>query len=121
MTIAKIRITEDFRFAVFCGLNPIPGGGGHYGPDDREQPGVSAGIGGGSPKFMTLFLLVPDRCQTSHFWIFFESVGKLSVKNFRGSSSIRQKIEKLKKKSNFLLEILLFLAESLLYIFSAFF
>ena len=41
--------------------------GGHYGPDDRKHSGVSAGIGIGSPDFMTLFLLIPDRCQTSHF------------------------------------------------------
>ena len=44
-------------------FNPIPGGGGHYGPDDRKQSAVSTGFGLGSPKFMTLFLSMSDKTQ----------------------------------------------------------
>ena len=73
------------------------GGGGHYGPDDPKHSGVSAGIGLDLPKFLTLFLFIPDRSQTSHFRIFFENFRKLNVKNFQGSSSIRWKIKKSQK------------------------
>ena len=61
---------------------------------------------------------VPEK---SFLEFFFESFGKLNVKNFQGSSSLWWKIEKLKKKLVFLQEILLFLAKSALYMFSAFF
>jgi len=44
-------------------LNPIPTGGGHYGPDDRKWSAISIGFGLGSPKFMTLFLSMFDRPQ----------------------------------------------------------
>ena len=60
---------------------------------------VSKGIGIASPKSMTLFHSISERSQWSHFWIFFfENFGKLNVKNFQGSSSLRWKM----KKSKFL-------------------
>ena len=64
--IPKYHVPEKENVNTFR-LTLFYMGGGHYGPDDRKQSAVSAGIGLGSPKFMTLFLLVPDRCQASHF------------------------------------------------------
>ena len=51
-------------------------GGGHYDPDDPKHSGVSAGIGLDLPKFLTLFLFIPDRSQTSHFRIFFLKISE---------------------------------------------
>ena len=113
-------ITCNRKFWFFI-LTLFQAGRGHYGPDDPKHSGVSAGIGLDLPKFLTLFLFIPDRSQTSHFRIFFWKFQKFEPQIFSGSSSIRWKIKKSQKNLFFLWEILLFLAESLLYMFSAFF
>ena len=53
----------SYRYTWHLFFNPIPHGGGHYGPDDRKRSAVSTGFGLGSPKFLTLFLSMSDKTQ----------------------------------------------------------
>ena len=81
---------------------------------------VSEGLHLGSPKFLTLFLSIFDRSQWSHFWNLFLKISEnWTSKNFRGPRALGEKSRNSKKKF-FLQEMLLFLAKSAFYMFSAF-
>ena len=82
---------------------------------------VSEGLGLGSPKFLTLFLSIPDRSQRSHFWNFFLKISKNWTSKILGGPRALGEKSKNGKKSIFLQKIVLFLAKSVLYMFSAFF
>ena len=61
---------------------------------------VSEGQGQGSPKFLTLFLSIPDMSQRSHFWNFFLKISENWTSKFLGGP--RALAEKLKnRKKNF--------------------
>ena len=81
---------------------------------------VSEGLGLGSPKFLTLFLSIFDRSQWSHFWNFFWKFRKIERQKFSGVLEPLVKNQKIGKKIFFLQEMLLFLAKSAFYMFSAF-
>ena len=102
-------------------LNPISPGGGQIIPHHHKS---ICRFRRARARLTKPFDFVPLSTwqvpEKSFFEFFFESFGKLNVKNFQGSSSLWWKIEKSKKKI-FLQEILLFLAKSALYMFSAFF
>ena len=74
----------------------------------------------GSPKFLTLFLSIFDRSQWSHFWNFFWKFRKIERQKFSGVLEPLVKNQKIEKKIFFLQEMLLFLAKSAFYMFSAF-
>ena len=71
-------------------------------PPTMNPSAVSTGSGLGSPKLMTLFLSIIERSKRSHFLnFFFENFWKLNFENFRGSSSMTRKIEKIEKNQIF--------------------
>ena len=122
-------IFEKIRFEVFSLwklvpklINPISHGGGVKKHRTALNPSaVSEGLGLGSPKFLTLFLSIPDRSQRSHFWNFFLKMSEnWTSKIFRGPRALGEKSENRKKISFFAINIT-FLAKSTLYMFSAFF
>ena len=65
---------------------------------------VSEGQGLGSPKFLTLFLSIPDRSQRSYFWnLYFKISQNWTSKILGGPRALGEKLENRKKikKSNF--------------------
>ena len=92
--------------------------GGHYGPDSWTQSAVSMGLEIGSPKFMTVIL---SRFARSIFWKFFLKFLKNWYSKIFGVLERVTKIEKIEKNCIFWNQIILFLAEYELYMFTAIF
>ena len=82
---------------------------------------VSTEAGLGTPKLVTLFLSLFDFSQKSYFWnFFFKIFKKLYIKIFGGPRVCRENWKKI-EKNLFFAKILIFIAESLLYMLLAFF
>ena len=92
------RIIQWFGSICQTNFNPILHGGGHYGPPNHISICRFRRGGARLTKILDFVPLntwqVPEK---SFLEIFFESVRKLNVKNFQGSSSLRWKIKKSKK------------------------
>ena len=62
---------------------------GQYDPEQTDLSAIARISGLGLPNFMTLFLFILCKSTKGHFDIRFQKVEKLDIKNFWGSSSLR--------------------------------
>ena len=78
-------------------LNPIwPRGGGHYGPPYHESVCCCCMVRATLTKLPDFVPLYISQVPESQFWhLFFKKLKKLDIKNFWGSSSNKQKSEKI--------------------------
>ena len=107
--------------SIKCYLNPILGGGGHYGLDDRERPRCFRRVRTTTTKihdFVSVYVwMVPWKSFFGFVFKFFEKRKKffLTISTSKGPP-FGKKIENF-KKIFFLEKIILFLFEFVLYMF----
>ena len=88
-----------FWLSFYLNVTLFHMGGAIMAPTTMNLSTISTGTGQDSPKFMTFNIwLIPSKLFLEFF---FEIFKKLNVQNFRGSSSMSWKIEKIEKNPFF--------------------